>query len=78
MSSAHTFAIVLEPEADGGFTVRVPSLPEIVTYGKDEREALAMAEDAIRLVLEDCVAHGEPMPGGEPPRIRQITVTLAA
>jgi antitoxin HicB len=76
--SARTFAVVLEPEDEGGFTVRVPSLPEIVTYGKDEREALAMAEDAIRLVLEDCVARGEPVPGGAPPRIREITVTLAA
>ena len=56
----------------------VPSLPEIVTYGKDEREALAMAEDAIRLVLEDCAARGEPVPAGEPPRIREVTVTLAA
>jgi antitoxin HicB len=73
-----TFAVVLEPDEDGGFTVRVPSLPEIVTYGKDEREALAMAEDAIRLVLEDCAARGEPIPNGEPPRIREVTVTLAA
>jgi antitoxin HicB len=73
-----TFAVVLEPEEEGGFTVRVPSLPEIVTYGKDEREALAMAEDAIRLVLEDCVARGEPVPTGEPPRIREVTITLAA
>jgi antitoxin HicB len=48
-----TFAVVLEPEEEGGFTVRVPSFPEIVTYGKDEREALEMAEDAIRLVIED-------------------------
>jgi predicted RNase H-like HicB family nuclease len=38
------------------FTVRVPLLPEIVTFGRDEREALAMAEDAIRLVTEDCAA----------------------
>jgi antitoxin HicB len=38
----------------------VPSLPGIVTYGKDEAEALAMAEDAIRLVLEDCIANPEP------------------
>lgn len=38
-----TFAVVLELE--GGLTVRVPSLPEIVNYGKDEREALATAED---------------------------------
>jgi antitoxin HicB len=58
--------------------VRVPSLPEIVTYGKDEQEALAMAEDAIRLVLEDCAARGEPVPVGEAPRIREVTVTLAA
>jgi antitoxin HicB len=45
--------VVLEPELEGGFTVRVPALPEIVTYGKNEEEALAMAEDAIRLVLRD-------------------------
>ena len=50
------FTVVLEPEEEGGFTVRVPSLPDIVTYGKDEAEALAMAEDAIRLVLEDILA----------------------
>ena len=78
MDQSRTFAVVLEPEEEGGFTVRVPSLPEIVTYGKDEAEALAMAEDAIRLVLEDCAARGEPLPGNEPPRIREITVTLAA
>jgi antitoxin HicB len=53
------FTVVLEPEEEGGFTVRVLSLPEIVTYGKDETEALAMAEDAIRLVLEDSLARGE-------------------
>jgi antitoxin HicB len=78
MDRKRTFAVVLEPEEEGGFTVRVPSLPEIVTYGKDEREALAMAEDAIRLVLEDCTARGEPLPEGEAPRIREVTVTLAA
>jgi antitoxin HicB len=72
------FAVILEPEEDGGFTVRVPAIPEIITYGKDEVEALAMAEDAIRLVLEDCAARGEPIPSGEPPRIREVTVTLAA
>jgi antitoxin HicB len=78
LQRTHKFAVVLEPEEEGGFTVRVPSLPEIVTYGKDEAEALAMAEDAIRLVLEDCAARGEPIPNAEPPRIREVTVTLAA
>jgi len=78
MVSAHTFAVVLEPEEEVGFTVHIPSLPEIVTYGKDEREALRRAEDAIRLVLEDCAARGEAIPGGEPSRVREVTVTLAA
>ena len=62
MSEKRTFAVVLEPEAEDGSTMRVPSLPEIVIYGKDEREAPAMAEDAIRLVIEDCAARGEPVP----------------
>lgn len=78
MDRERTFAVVLEPEDEGGFTVRVPAFPEIVTYGKDEAEALAMAEDAVRLVVDDCIARGEPLPSVTPPRIRQITVTLAA
>jgi antitoxin HicB len=78
MGLVRSFTVVLEPEEQGGFTVRVPSLPEIVTYGKDEEEALAMAEDAIRLVLEDCVARGEPIPEPQPARIREVSVTLAA
>jgi antitoxin HicB len=72
------FAVVLEPEEEGGFTVRVPALPEIVTYGKDEAEALVMAEDAIRLVIEDMTARGEPIPPAPLPRIREVTITLAA
>ena len=56
MTTQRTYAVVLEPEDEGGFTVRVPAFPEIVTYGQDEREALAMAQDAIRLVIEDCTA----------------------
>ena len=77
MSRELTFAVVLEAEEEGGFTVRVPALPEIVTYGKDEKEALAMAEDAIKLVLEDRAAHGESVPTAKP-RIHEVTVRVAA
>ena len=74
MDQSRTFAVVLEPEDEGGFTVRVPAFPEIVTYGKDEREEMAMAEDAIRLVIADCAARGEHISGGAPPRIREVSV----
>jgi len=72
-----TFSVVLEPQAEGGFTVLVPALPEIVTEGDTEEEALAMAEDAIRLVLEDRAARGEEIPDDSCTRIREVKVTIA-
>jgi len=73
-----TFSVILDPQPEGGFTVSVPALPEIVTEGDTEEEALAMAQDAIRLVLEDRAARGEEIPSDTKTRIREIKVTLAA
>ena len=73
-----TFTVVLRPEPEGGFTVRVPALPEIVSYGEDEQEALAMAKEAIELVLEDMAARGETAPMADPPRYHEVTVSVAA
>jgi predicted RNase H-like HicB family nuclease len=73
-----TYAVVLQPEPEGGFTVRVPALPEIVSYGESEEEALAMAKEAIELVLEDMAARGEEIPDANPPRYHQVTVSVAA
>lgn len=78
MNQTRSFAVILEYEEEGGFTVRVPALQEIVTYGETEDEAIAMAEDAIRLVLEDCAARGEPVPGEVSARVREVKVTVAA
>jgi antitoxin HicB len=52
MPRSFDYTVVLEPQPEGGFTVHVPALPEVVTEGDTEAEALAMAEEAIRLVLE--------------------------
>ena len=52
MPENYSFSVVLEPQEAGGFTVLVPALPEVVTEGDTEREALANAEEAIRAVLE--------------------------
>ena len=37
MSVEHSFSVVLEPQEDGGFTVLVPALPEVVTEGDTRR-----------------------------------------
>lgn len=47
----HGFAVILEPQECGGFTVLVPDLLEVVTEGETKEEALANAEEAIRAVL---------------------------
>lgn len=59
MSEPRTYTVVLRPEPEGGFTVRVPALPEIVTFGEDESDALAMAKEAIGLAIEHRASLGE-------------------
>jgi antitoxin HicB len=49
---SHEFEAVLQPEAEGGFSVSVLSLPGCHTQGETREEALAMAEDAIEGCLE--------------------------
>jgi predicted RNase H-like HicB family nuclease len=46
----------------GGFTVVVPALPAVITYGATREEALENARDAIRLCLESLRARGLPAP----------------
>jgi antitoxin HicB len=52
MSGALQYTINLRPEPEGGYTVLVPALPEVVTYGETEDEAVRMAHEAIGLALE--------------------------
>jgi antitoxin HicB len=62
MQRQYPFSVVLEPAEEGGFIVHVPALPEICTEGDDEAEALAMARDAIELVIASRLERGEPIP----------------
>lgn len=44
--------VILEPSDEGGYTAVVPSLPGCISEGDTKAEALANAEEAIRLYLE--------------------------
>jgi antitoxin HicB len=52
MADEHEYEVVLIPQAEGGYVVSVPDLPDVVTEGETREEALAMAKDAIEAYLE--------------------------
>ena len=79
MDATRTYTIILEPMEEGGFLVHVPALPEIVTCGDTENEALAMAKDAIEMVLASRLERGESVPEEmTEPRLHRMTVSVAA
>ena len=63
-----TLRFVLELKTSGGLFVRALPFPEIVTHGKDDFQALSMAEDAIRLVIEQASC-GDPALAHKGPRL---------
>jgi len=70
----YSFSVVLEPQLGGGFTVLVPALPEVVTEGDTEQEALANAEEAIRAIVEYRHDHGLLIPSDAYPEVRRVTL----
>lgn len=48
----YKFTVLFEPAEEGGYVVRCPALPGLVTEGNTLAEARAMALDAIRAYIE--------------------------
>lgn len=78
MIPGRDYSVILEPQEGGGFTVLVPALPEVVTEGETEEEALLMAEEAISLALEYRHEHGLPIPKDAEPLIKKVKIPAAA
>ena len=69
-----TYTIHLRPEPEGGFTVLVPALPEVVSYGETREEALEHGREAIQAILEYYDAEGIARPEDVVPLVEQVTV----
>ena len=54
--------LVLTPQAEAGYTVTSPLLPELVTEGDTECDALENAKDAFAAVAELYEDLGRPLP----------------
>ena len=46
------YTVILEPQDEGGYTVRCLELPGAISQGETKEEALANIKEAIGLVIE--------------------------
>ncbi len=74
--NALSYRVLLRKEAEGGFTVTVPSLPGCVTFGETLEESMSMAREAIELYIESLQAHGEEIPTEN--EVLEYTLTIPA
>jgi antitoxin HicB len=73
------FPVTLTPDAeDGGFVVTFPDIPEAITQGETEEEALAMAQEALQAALEFYFEDKRAVPSPSKPKRNQHVVELPA
>ncbi len=58
----YNYKILLTKEEEGGYMVTVPALAGCITQGDNIEEALAMAQEAIELYIEELQERGEKIP----------------
>jgi predicted RNase H-like HicB family nuclease len=93
-SHSYDFTVVLTPVSEpgvqgrakarrqaknlSGYQVTVPMLPGVITYGRNEKEALAMARDAILCHLEGLQKSGEPIPDERQSHTEKLRIAITA
>jgi len=72
----HSYTAFFDRNSNGSYTVTVPSLPGLVTEGKNIEDARAMAEDAIKCYVEGLAKDNEVIPEETETAQMRITVTV--
>jgi len=66
----------LKPQAEGGYVVTFPDIPEAITQGEDVEDALKHAADALESALEFYFEARRPVPPPSKPKRGQKLVEL--
>ena len=74
MTLERSYAVVLEPEVEGGYSVHIPAFQGAHTQGETVEECLANAREVIELHAEVMTGRGEPLPPSDV--ATNITVTF--
>lgn len=68
MDATLAWPAAFTPQEDGSILVTFRDLPEALTDGEDEADALAQAADCLATAVAVRVIHGEPVPRSKPAR----------
>jgi len=71
-TSDYAFNAVFELAEEGGYLVRFPAIPGLVTEGETLDEAREMAKDALRCFIEGHLEDGLPIPASDVDRSAPI------
>jgi len=78
MALERSYAVVLEPEAEGGFSVHVPAFRGAHTQGETFDEAVSNARDVIALHMEILAERGEEIPPSDVATTVAVTLPVTA
>ena len=68
----YAYPVEIVPEEDGGYFVRFPDVPEALTSGETQEEALEEARDALHAALGGYVQEKRDVPAASPARGRSV------
>lgn len=71
------YPVVLTPDSNGQWLVTFPDVPEAVTAGDNEAQALTMAADALESALDFYFDDKRPVPSPSKPKRGQPSVSLS-
>lgn len=72
------FTVVFEKAEEGGYVVRVPTLPGCITQGETFEEAERMIKDAIKAYCVSLKKHKEPIPHEGQEIIESVLIPVPA
>jgi predicted RNase H-like HicB family nuclease len=62
LTLSYPVVLYFDPDGPGAYIVEAPDLPGLATEGHTIEEALAAAQEAVTLYVEELQARGEPPP----------------
>jgi antitoxin HicB len=71
-----TIRLRVEPLDEGGYLATSPDVPGLVAEGRTITEAVQIAQDLTRKIVESCLEHGDPIPPAITPLVEGQEIEL--